>query len=87
MEHQNDEWVEVRSFNWLHEAQFIKSVLESAGIEAMIPDEHTLGVQPLYGPLLGGARVLVRADDLTRATELLETTVQPDDISGGESPI
>jgi len=46
-----------------------------------------VGVQPLYGALLGGARVLVRANELTRAIELLETTVHADDTSGGESPI
>ena len=74
MEQDEQEWIEVRSSNWLHEAQFIKSVLEGAGIEAMIPDEHTLGIQPLYGAALGGARVLVRAADLSRAIECLETS-------------
>jgi hypothetical protein len=66
-------WVEVRNCSWLHEAQFVKSLLDSAGIEALIPDEYTLGVQPLYGPVLGGVRVLVRADDFERASELLDT--------------
>lgn len=70
----NDSWVVVRSCSWLHEAQFLKSVLESAGIEAMIPDEYTLGVQPLYGPALGGVRVLVKAGDVSRAVECLEGT-------------
>ena len=65
------DWVEVRNCNWLHEAQFVKSVLDGAGIESFIPNEHTLGVQPFLGNLLGGARVLVRPDDLLRATELL----------------
>jgi hypothetical protein len=68
----NDPWVVVRSCSWLHEAQFLKSVLESAGIEAMIPDEYTLGVQPLYGAALGGVRVLVKAGDVSRAVEYLD---------------
>ena len=59
---QND-WVEVRSCAWLHEAAFFKSVLDAAGIEAVIPNEQTLGVQPLYGLLLGGVTVLVREGD------------------------
>jgi hypothetical protein len=67
--------VEVRNCLWLHEAQFLKSVLDVAAIEAVIPNEHTLGVQPLYANMLGGARVLVRADDLERATELLDSQV------------
>ena len=67
-----NEWVVVRNCNWLHEAQFFKSVLDSAGIDAQIPDEYTLGVQPLYGSALGGVRVLVRKMDLGRAIELLD---------------
>ena len=69
----SDEWVEVRSVPWLHEAVFLKSVLAGAGIEATIPNEETLGIQPLYGNLLGGVRVLVRPEDLQQATELLDS--------------
>jgi hypothetical protein len=57
----------------LHEAAFVRSVLDAAGIVAVIPNEQTLGVQPLYGQLLGGVRVLVRARDLPQARELLRT--------------
>jgi Putative prokaryotic signal transducing protein len=64
-------WVEVRNCNWVHEAQFFRSVLESAGIDALIPDEHTLSVQPMYGAALGGVRLLVHAEDLQQAAELL----------------
>lgn len=73
------EWVVVATSTWLHEAHFLKSVLESAGIEAMIPDEYTLGVQPLYSNLLGGARVTVRAQDKSQAEELLRSVeAQPE---------
>ena len=77
----NVEWVVAATRIWLHEALFLKSVLESAGIEAMIPNEYTLGVQPLYSNLLGGAQVLVRAEDKARAEELLrsgESQPEPD---------
>jgi hypothetical protein len=79
------EWVVAATCTWLHEAQFLKSVLESVGIIATIPDEHTLGVQPLYSNLLGGARILVQAADLSQAQEVLEssaiepTVSDPDD--------
>jgi hypothetical protein len=73
----SDDWVEVRSCTWLHEAAFLKSVLDAAGIEAVIPNEQTLAVQPLYGQLLGGVRVLVRAEDRERAQELLDSAVSP----------
>ena len=68
-----DDWVQVRNCNWLHQAQFLKSVLESEGIDVQLPDEHVLGVQPFYGAAIGGARVMVRPADLQRATELLES--------------
>jgi len=78
----SDDWVEVRSCTWLHEAQFLKSVLDAAGIEALVPNEHTLGVQPLYANLLGGAQLWVRPGDLERATELLDSeAVLPVDSS------
>jgi hypothetical protein len=80
-----NQWVEVRNCLWLHEAQFFKSVLDAAGIEALIPNEQTLGVQPLYSNMLGGARVFVRPDDLERATELLDSaaTSLGDSTEGG----
>ena len=68
------DWVEVRSCTWLHEAAVLKSVLDAAGIESTIPNEYTLGVLPLNANLLGGIRVLVRAEDLERATEVLDST-------------
>lgn len=69
----NIEWVVAATSTWLHEALFLKSVLESAGIDAMIPNEYTLSVQPLYSNMLGGAQVLVRAEDKARAEELLQS--------------
>lgn len=75
------QWVEVRSCTWLHEAEFFKSVLEAAGIESTIPNEYTLGVQPLYANMLGGIRVCVRRDDVDRALEVLDSaTGLPDDV-------
>ena len=81
MRETSNDWVEVTRCNWLHEALFLQSVLDAAGIEATIPDEHTLGVQPLYGNALGGARLLVRADDLERASEVLNTTNEPSQLN------
>jgi hypothetical protein len=77
-------WVEVRNCIWLQEAQLIRSLLDAAGIEAMIPDEYTLGVHPFYGLALGGVRVLVRAGDLSLAVEFLDASPSnPDDSSDG----
>jgi putative signal transducing protein len=65
------EWVQVRNCNWLHEAHFVKSVLESEGIEVQIPDEHTAGLQPGIATALGGIRVLLPAAQRAFAVEVL----------------
>ena len=69
----NNDWMEIRACTWLHEAAFFKSVLDAAGIESFIPNEHTLGVSPLLGQVLGGVQVMVRPEDFKRAVELLES--------------
>jgi hypothetical protein len=72
----SDEWVEVRSCMWLHEAEFFRSILESAGIQSQIPNEYMLGVQPAGAIFLGGVRVLVRPEDGDRAREVLDSGVE-----------
>ena len=78
----SDELVELRRCTWLHEAQFLKSVLEGNGIDAFIPDEHTLGVQPLYANTLGGVRLMVRAGDLEKASDVLDLEGRNQDAAG-----
>jgi Putative prokaryotic signal transducing protein len=65
-----NDWADVRC-TWLDEARWCRSVLEAAGIETRIPDEHTLGL-PLDGGESESVRLLVRAADLERALELLD---------------
>lgn len=77
-------WVEAACCTWLHEALLFVSVLEAAGIRAAIPNEHFLGVVPLYAELVGGIRVVVPPDDLTRAREALSSAtiaLEPLDVS------
>ena len=82
----DDEWVVVRNCNWLHEAHFVKSVLEGDGIEAQIPDQHVLGVQPFYGAAIGGVRVFVRSMDLERATAVLGSAAEgPTDLETADT--
>ena len=67
------ERAEIRRCTWIHQAQLLRSVLESAGLEVHIPNEHTIGVQSLLGIGLGGVPLLVRPSDVERAEKLLET--------------
>ena len=71
----DDELVTVRNCNWLHDAEFIKSVLDADGIHAEIPDEYIAGVQPALGAAIGGVRVLVRSSDLERAQRTLAAVI------------
>jgi hypothetical protein len=76
MASQNTEWVEVRSCAFLHEAEFVKSLLQAEDIEVFLPDEYTLGVDPGLAPGFGGVRILVRQQDLSRARQVLESNVK-----------
>jgi hypothetical protein len=66
----DNEWAEVRC-TWLDEARWCRSVLGAAGIEALIPDEHTLALPLRDGEDPRAVRLLVRSLDLERALELL----------------
>jgi hypothetical protein len=72
----DDPLVTVHNANWLHDALFVKSVLEGDGIEAFVPDQHTVGVDPLYATALGGIRVVVRAADEERARAVLTAVLR-----------
>lgn len=67
------DWVELRS-GWIDEARWMKSVLEAAGIDAQIPDEYTPALPLAPGLEPGAVRLLVRADDVERALDVLEAS-------------
>jgi hypothetical protein len=79
-----NDWVEVGTYTWLREASVIKSVLAAADIDAVIPSEHTLGIQPGIGQLVDGVHVFVRRQDLERAMELLESPLTAEGEGEGE---
>jgi len=47
-------------------AVVLRSVLESGGIDALIPDEHFVGANSQYGLAVGGVRVMVRSSDSSK---------------------
>ena len=73
-----DNWTVVRNCSWLHEAELLKSVLASEGIDAQIPDQFALGVEPAFSAF-GGVRLMVPTVALERATEILAATETPRD--------
>jgi hypothetical protein len=72
----DEQWVQVQNCNWLHEANFVVSVLAGEGIDALVPDAYTLGARPDLTAALGGIRVLVRASELERAREVLAAAIR-----------
>jgi hypothetical protein len=73
-------WTVVRNCLTVHEAYFLRSVLEGSGIECFMPDEHLAGIRPELAVAIGGVRVMVRAGDVERATQALRTG--PQDATG-----
>ncbi len=71
----SSELVTIHNGIYLHEAEFIKSVLEAEGIEAVIPDAFTVGVDPALSVPLGGIRVQVAKPDVDRATATLRAVI------------
>ena len=85
------EIVELIRFRSPGEAEVARSRLEAEGIPAWVESDDVGGMHPHLGAF-EGARVLVRGEDLERATELLDVAVHgesvapPPDFADGEAP-
>lgn len=56
-------------------AHVARLALEGAGIEAHVLDEQIVTANPLWGPAVGGVRLVVAATDAEAAHEVLGTKV------------
>jgi hypothetical protein len=61
--------VAVSTFASAADAQIAKGILDEAGIDSMIRSDNAGGMYPS----LSGAELLVRAEDVSRAKELLDS--------------
>jgi len=80
----------IRAFTSIHEAQLAKSVLEAAGIETMLADEHVVSIT-MYSNAVGGVKLLVPEDRLAEAESLLDSAAEvingsPIDEAGNGTP-
>ncbi len=64
------DWVEVAIFNYRHEAEFARGVLDSSGIPAVVRSDDA-GGQEIGLQFVRGARLFVQEQDLDRAREAL----------------
>ena len=65
----NDDVVVLRSFLTHIEADLARSALEGSQIEAFVSGDDAGGMRP--GLWMSGVRLLVRREDVERATEIL----------------
>jgi hypothetical protein len=67
--------VMIRRYRDLPEATIAKSILDSAGIECILVDENMVRLDWFYSNLVGGIKILVRAEDAETAIKLLDQEV------------
>jgi len=64
--------VMIRRYRDLPEATIAKTILDSAGIESFLAEENIVRLDWFYSNLVGGIKLLVRAEDADAARELLD---------------
>ena len=74
---------EVASYSTTFDARVAMAHLESEGIEAFLTADNAGGAIPSLTVLGGGARVLVRSDDVERARAALSDLIDP---GGSDEP-
>lgn len=65
--------VVVAAFTNVHEAQFAQGVLDAAGIDAVLDNEHVISMDWALSNAVGGVKVLVPEDRLEEARQILAT--------------
>jgi len=70
--------VPVAAFTSVHEAALAQSVLDAAGIDAVLDNEHVISMDWALSNAVGGVKVLVSADRLEEARQILETAAAVD---------
>jgi DNA-directed RNA polymerase subunit RPC12/RpoP len=71
---ENEKFVTVLTFTFVHEVAIIRGRLEAEGITCFVKDEFTAQVQPFYSNAIGGVKLQVRESDLNQAIEILKET-------------
>ncbi len=77
---ERDDLIELRKFAQLHDAELAISVLEAAGIGALLRDSSYGGIRPETSIAGGGAAVLVRRDQWEAARQVLDTPVEHQEV-------
>jgi DNA-directed RNA polymerase subunit RPC12/RpoP len=65
--------ITLRTFDNSPEAHIAQSKLESEGIYCFLFDENMVTLNPLYNITVGGIKLKINEDDLTKAQEILNS--------------
>ena len=66
----------IATFQYSSEAIIFKGKLESEEIEVFIRDNNTVDSNPIYSNAVGGVKLFVRNEDLSKATNILSKISQ-----------
>lgn len=82
-----EDWVEITSFTYPHEAHLAKSLLEASDIDVIIKDELTVQVNNFLSNAIGGVKIFVENDKAKEALLLLEDAGYIQNESKEEKPV
>lgn len=68
-----DGLITIGSYSTLFEADLVRSELEAFGVDALLEDANTIGVNWMWSNLLGGVKVRVPEAQFLEAQGILET--------------
>jgi hypothetical protein len=68
-----DSPVVIASYLRPEQAGMLRGLLESAGLDATVRDDMISSIHPFLEPLIGGAKLVVRAADAKRAREIVQS--------------
>ena len=78
------DFVQIRAFDNYIYAHIALTMLRDAGINCHLTDEHTVTLDPLLSPAIGGMKLMVHASQAQRAVELLEAANRNELADGDE---
>lgn len=66
------EYVQLRSFDNYIEANIVLTMLQAAHVVCYLKDEHTVTIDPLLSPAIGGMKLMVHHTHAERAWSLMD---------------
>lgn len=70
----------IASFGMAHEAHLVRGLLESAGVPAILRNEHLVGINSFYSTAVGGVEVMVPAECVDDALHFLQGEVSAESM-------